>query len=141
MKNLSTPYADITSFLDSVPPAQKTAAAYNVHVALDGLQPGTTYYYTLGQSGLGSGPWSSSLTGTFTRAPETSTALQLHCLWWPGVRGERQRRLLGGDVRQRGRGTTTSENGTWSRVSLYGLLLTGGAGDPAGGFGANNALS
>jgi hypothetical protein len=60
LKNLSTPWADITDFLDSVPPAVAAAEApeeqYYVHAALDNLRPGTTYYYVVGHQGWDPGP-------------------------------------------------------------------------------------
>ena len=55
-KNVSTPWADITAFLDSVPPAATAAKApeeqYYAHAAADFLEPGTTYYYVVGHQGL-----------------------------------------------------------------------------------------
>ena len=79
LKVVSTPYADITSFLDSVPPAASTAKApeeqYYAHVSADFLEPGTTYYYVVGHQGLD--PRSSGLAqapiASFTTAPSRPT--------------------------------------------------------------------
>jgi len=55
LKVVTTPWADITDFLDSVPPAAAAAKApevqYYAHAALDWLYPGLTYYYTVGHQG------------------------------------------------------------------------------------------
>jgi hypothetical protein len=77
LKNLSTPWSDITDFLDSVPPAQAAAQApeeqYYAHASLEKLQPGTTYYYAVGHQGLDSaGPAPAILTGSFTTAPRSA---------------------------------------------------------------------
>jgi hypothetical protein len=75
IKNLSTPWADITDFLDSVPPAQSAAELpeeqYYGHVSLTNLKPGTTYYYAVGHSGLDVTPGSraSGQIASFTTAP------------------------------------------------------------------------
>jgi hypothetical protein len=75
VKNVSTPWADITDFLDSVPPAAAAAKApeeqFYVHAAADWLEPGVTYYYVVGHQGYdpapgGFGPGS---IGSFTTAP------------------------------------------------------------------------
>jgi hypothetical protein len=75
IKNVSTPWADITDFLDSVPPALSAAQApeeqYYVHAALSGLSPGTTYYYAVGHQGFDpapGGPFLASV-ASFTTAP------------------------------------------------------------------------
>ena len=79
LKVVSTPWADITGVLDSVPPAVKAAAApqeqYYAHVAAANLAPGTTYYYSVGHQGLD--PTFADLSqgpiASFTTAPQ-----------WPG---------------------------------------------------------
>jgi hypothetical protein len=79
LKNVSTAWADITHFLDSVPPAASNAQApeeqYYAHAALNRLQPGTTYYYVVGHQGLDSGFGASSLgtMASFTTAPSRAT--------------------------------------------------------------------
>jgi hypothetical protein len=79
LKNVSTPWADITHFLDSVPPAASSAQApeeqYYAHAALNRLEPGTTYYYVVGHQGFDSafGPQSLDTMGTFTTAPSRAT--------------------------------------------------------------------
>jgi hypothetical protein len=74
LKNVSTPWADITDFLDSVPPAASASKLpeeqYYAHANVEMLMPGTTYYYVIGHDGLDSssalpGP----LSGSFTTAP------------------------------------------------------------------------
>jgi hypothetical protein len=76
IKNVVTPWADITDFLDSVPPAVSAAKApenqYYVHAALENLQPGVTYYYAVGHGGYDIGPGSPAFgsLSTFTTAPE-----------------------------------------------------------------------
>ncbi|MFZ0665882.1 MAG: metallophosphoesterase family protein [Acidimicrobiales bacterium] len=70
---LSTPWADITDFLDSVPPAQSAAKApevqYYLHAAVTNLRPDTTYYYTVGHQGWDA-PWQApGFSGSFTTAP------------------------------------------------------------------------
>ncbi len=74
LKTLSTPWADITDFLDSVPPAASAAKTpeeqYYLHAALDGLKAGTTYYYQIGHQGLDpAGAAPGPLAGSFTTAP------------------------------------------------------------------------
>jgi hypothetical protein len=59
LRNLSTPWADITDFLEE---------QYYAHAAVQNLRPGTTYYYAVGHQGLDS--WGPGVpTGTFTTAP------------------------------------------------------------------------
>ena len=64
IKNLSTPWADITDFLDSVPPAAAAAQApeeqYYVHAAAGQPHPGTTYYYVVGHQGFDFSPSAAS---------------------------------------------------------------------------------
>jgi hypothetical protein len=75
VKVVTTPWADITSFLDSVPPAAAAAKApevqYYAHAAIDRLYPGLTYYYMVGHQGFD--PSVSQLTlgtvSSFTMAP------------------------------------------------------------------------
>jgi hypothetical protein len=85
LKNLNTPWADITDFLDSVPPAATAAKApleqYYAHAAVENLQPGTTYYYVVGHQGFDPGPGglpsgaiNSFTTAPYGRAPFTFTA-------------------------------------------------------------------
>jgi hypothetical protein len=79
LRTVTTPWADITDFVDSVPPAQAAAKApeeqYYAHAAVTGLRPGTTYYYSVGHQGFdsGGGPWGRGPTGvvngSFTTAP------------------------------------------------------------------------
>jgi hypothetical protein len=75
LKNVTTPWADITAFLDSVPPAQSAAKAaeeqYYLHAVLSGLSPGTTYYYSVGHQGFDPAPggWWPGTVSTFTTAP------------------------------------------------------------------------
>jgi Purple acid Phosphatase, N-terminal domain len=79
LKNVSTPWADITHFLDSVPPASSSAQApeeqHYAHAALSRLQPGTTYYYVVGHQGLdpASGSQSFGAMASFTTAPSRAT--------------------------------------------------------------------
>jgi Purple acid Phosphatase, N-terminal domain/Calcineurin-like phosphoesterase len=78
LKTVTTPWADITDFIDSVPPAQAAAMApeeqYYAHAAATGLRPGTTYYYTVGHDGFDfggrplGGP-ANVVNGSFTTAP------------------------------------------------------------------------
>jgi Calcineurin-like phosphoesterase/Purple acid Phosphatase, N-terminal domain len=85
LKVVSTPWADITGFLDSVTPAATAAKApeeqYYAHVAADTLAPGTTYYYSVGHQGLdpsgfalAQGPVSSFTTAPLWPGPFTFTA-------------------------------------------------------------------
>jgi hypothetical protein len=75
LKVVSTPWADITSFLDSVPLAATAAKApeeqYYAHVAADWLSPGVTYYYSVGHQGLDPsiGNIAQTSIGSFTTAP------------------------------------------------------------------------
>jgi hypothetical protein len=75
LKNVNTPWADITSFLDSVPPAQSAAKApeeqYYLHAALNALAPGTTYYYSVGHQGFdpAAGGQLTGSVSSFTTAP------------------------------------------------------------------------
>jgi hypothetical protein len=75
IKNVSTPWADITDFVDSVPLALSAAKApeeqYYVHAALSGLSPGTTYYYAVGHQGFDPAPGGTLLASvaSFTTAP------------------------------------------------------------------------
>ena len=78
LKRVRTPWRDITEFVDSVPPAQAAAKAaeeqYYADAALEGLRPGTTYYYTVGHTGFDSGGGPSHgptrmVNGSFTTAP------------------------------------------------------------------------
>jgi Calcineurin-like phosphoesterase/Purple acid Phosphatase, N-terminal domain len=79
LKVVSTPWADITSFLDSVPLVATAAKApeeqYYAHVAADWLSPGVTYYYTVGHQGLdpNSRDLAQGQIASFTTAPN-----------WPG---------------------------------------------------------
>jgi hypothetical protein len=71
---LSTPWADITQFLDSVPPAASAAKApevqYYLHAAVSRLQPGTTYHYSVGHQGADwPGQPAGLASGTFNTAP------------------------------------------------------------------------
>ncbi len=66
VRTVSTPVTD-TSPVDSVPLVSPTIIEqYYLHVQLDNLSPGSTYYYTVGQDG-----WDSALNvvGSFTTAP------------------------------------------------------------------------
>jgi Purple acid Phosphatase, N-terminal domain/Calcineurin-like phosphoesterase len=90
LKNLNTPWADITEFLDSVPLAATAARApeeqYYLHAALDGLRPGTTYYYQVGHQGLNPASGAPSpLVGTFTTAPEGPVAFTFTAFGDQGV--------------------------------------------------------
>jgi 3',5'-cyclic AMP phosphodiesterase CpdA len=74
VRNVNTPWADITDFLDSVPPAASAAQApeeqYYLHAPLNHLQPDTTYYYTVGHQGIDcAGRPQGALSGSFTTAP------------------------------------------------------------------------
>jgi hypothetical protein len=75
LKVVSTPWADITDFLDSTPLAATTAKApeeqYYAHAALDWLVPGVTYYYTVGHQGLDPSPGNlaQGSIASFTTAP------------------------------------------------------------------------
>jgi hypothetical protein len=75
LKVVSTPWADITGALDTVPLAATTAKApdeqYYAHVAADWLAPGTTYYYTVGHQGLdpNSADLAQGQISSFTTAP------------------------------------------------------------------------
>jgi hypothetical protein len=76
VKNVNTPWADITDFVDSVPPSLSTAKApeeqYYVHAALTSLSPGTTYYYVVGHQGFDPPAFGSSFQApiaSFTTAP------------------------------------------------------------------------
>jgi hypothetical protein len=75
LKVVTTPWADITSFLDSVPPAAAVAKApevqYYAHAALDFLYPGVTYYYVIGHQGFDNpfGPLTLGRIASFTTAP------------------------------------------------------------------------
>ena len=79
LKVVSTPWADITDFLDSVPPAATAAKAteeqYYAHVSADYLTPGVTYYYVVGHQGLDPSPGdlAQGQISSFTTAPR-----------WPG---------------------------------------------------------
>jgi hypothetical protein len=76
IETVTTPWADITDFVDSVPPSLSAAKApeeqYYVHAALTSLEPGKTYFYVVGHQGLD--PSSRGLvTGginSFTMAPK-----------------------------------------------------------------------
>jgi hypothetical protein len=76
LRTLTTPWADITDFLDSVPPAQSAAEApevqYYLHAAVENLRPDTTYYYAVGHQGFDvlGGATSGPLSGSFTTAPK-----------------------------------------------------------------------
>ena len=72
LKNVNTPWTDITAFLDSVPPAAQglPEEQYYAHANLEGLQPGSTYFYAVGHQGFD--PASSGqvgLTSSFVMAP------------------------------------------------------------------------
>jgi hypothetical protein len=76
LKNVSTPWADITDFLDSVPPAASLAQApeeqYYAHAAAVGLEPGRTYFYVVGHRGFDP-PFAGLAQGaisSFTTAPD-----------------------------------------------------------------------
>ncbi len=75
IKNVTTPWADITDFIDSVPPALSAAEGaqeqYYVHASLTGLSPGSTYYYSVGHQGLDSqaGARFPGSIASFTTAP------------------------------------------------------------------------
>ena len=75
LRNVSTPWADITSFLDSVPPAASAAQApeeqYYAHGFTDRLEPGVTYYYVVGHQGLdpSRGDLAQGAISSFTTAP------------------------------------------------------------------------
>ncbi|HUC26503.1 MAG TPA: metallophosphoesterase family protein [Streptosporangiaceae bacterium] len=71
VRNLATP-ASVwntvsNSPVDSVPPslANSTIEQYYLHAVLTGLQPGQTYYYSVGHQGWDSG----DVSGSFTTAP------------------------------------------------------------------------
>ena len=85
LKVVSTPWADITGAIDSVPPAATAAKAteeqYYAHVAAGSLAPGTTYYYSVGHQGLdpsfadlSQGPIASFTTAPVWPGPFTFTA-------------------------------------------------------------------
>ena len=85
LKVVSTPWADITGAIDSVPPAATAAKAteeqYYAHVAAGSLAPGTTYYYSVGHQGLdpsfadlSQGPIASFTTAPLWPGPFTFTA-------------------------------------------------------------------
>jgi hypothetical protein len=80
LKVVTTPWADITSFLDSVPPAAATAKApevqYYAHADLDFLYPGVTYYYVIGHRGFDTPVGAPTLgrIASFTTAPTRPTA-------------------------------------------------------------------
>lgn len=89
-KVLTTPWADITDFLDSVPPAQSAAQApevqYYLHAAVKNLRPGTTYYYTVGHQGYDSPGFSGSFTTAPNRAePFTFTAFGDHGVTYDAI--------------------------------------------------------
>ncbi len=79
LKNVNTPWADITDFIDSVGPAATAAKApeeqYYAHVAATNLQPGTTYYYAVGHQGLDPAPSNlgQGAISSFTTAPAGPT--------------------------------------------------------------------
>jgi hypothetical protein len=75
LKNLNTPYADITDVVDSEPPAVSSAQdpenQYYLHAALERLAPGTTYFYSVGHQGYDpryGGPFTQQVY-SFTTAP------------------------------------------------------------------------
>jgi hypothetical protein len=77
LKVVSTAWADITDWVDSVPPALAAAKQpveqYYLHALLDGLQAGQTYFYSVGHEGLD--PAASRLGGlvaSFTTAPQSA---------------------------------------------------------------------
>jgi 3',5'-cyclic AMP phosphodiesterase CpdA len=80
LKVVTTPWADITSFLDSVPPAAAAAKApevqYYAHVSLDYLYPGLTYYYMVGHQGYETSVSELNLgaVSSFTMAPNRPTS-------------------------------------------------------------------
>jgi hypothetical protein len=78
IRNVVTPWADITGFIDSVPPALSAAKLpeeqYYVHASVGMLLPGTNYYYSIGHDGLDpTGATPGPLAGTFTTAPRGAT--------------------------------------------------------------------
>jgi hypothetical protein len=80
LKVVTTPWDDITAFLDSVPPAAAAAKApevqYYAHVSLEHLYPGRTYYYMVGHRGYEPSSGELSLGGVsrFTMAPNRPTS-------------------------------------------------------------------
>jgi Purple acid Phosphatase, N-terminal domain/Calcineurin-like phosphoesterase len=75
LKNVNTPWADITEFVDSVPPAASSAKnpenQYYLHAAVGRLAPATTYFYTVGHQGYDpryGGPFTQQVY-SFTTAP------------------------------------------------------------------------
>ncbi len=98
VETVTTPWADITDFVDSVPPSLSAAKApteqYYVHAALTGLEPGQTYYYV----GRPPGPRSLASHGItpggdhqLHHGPGTAGALHLHRLRRPGHHLRRRR--------------------------------------------------
>jgi 3',5'-cyclic AMP phosphodiesterase CpdA len=87
VKSVNTPWADITDALDSVPPALSAAQApeeqYYVHAALNGLAPGTTYYYTVGHQGFD--PALGGQLQSFTTAPSRQSAFTFTAFGDQGV--------------------------------------------------------
>ena len=73
LRTVTTPWADITDFLDSVPPAASAAklpeTQYYVHAVVGMLLPGTTYVYSIGHDGLDPSSSAGGVTGIFTTAP------------------------------------------------------------------------
>jgi hypothetical protein len=78
VKNVNTPWADITDFVDSVPPSLSASQApeeqYYLHAALTSLTPATTYYYVVGHQGFDppAGGLLQAYIASFTTAPEST---------------------------------------------------------------------
>jgi hypothetical protein len=73
LRTVTTPWADITDFLDSVPPAASAAKLaqnqYYVHAEVGMLLPNTRYFYSVGHDGLDPASSAGSVAGSFTTAP------------------------------------------------------------------------